>query len=170
MPVTPYHFGPGAAVKALVPRHFSFTIFCFAQVVTDCETAYHMVRGEYPVHRDLHTYLGATFVAIFCIFVGRPLCRVALRLWTRWPTAPFKRYFPTTDRISWTAASTGAFIGTYSHVFLDSIMHRDVHPMSPFSSQNPFYLVISLFTLHALCLVVGVFGTWHLATHPEQQA
>lgn len=168
MPVTPYHFGPGAAIKAALPRHFSFTIFCFAQVVTDCETAYYMVRGEYPLHRELHTYFGATFVAIFCIFVGRPLCQSALRLWTRWPAAPFKRYFPVTDRISLTAAVAGAFIGTYSHVFLDSIMHRDVQPFRPFSSQNPLYLVISLFTLHALCIILGVFGTWYLAAHPTK--
>ena len=56
MPVTPFHFGPGAAVKAAIPRHFSFTVFCFAQVVTDCETAYHMLRHEYPLHRWMHTY------------------------------------------------------------------------------------------------------------------
>jgi hypothetical protein len=39
MPFTPYHFGPGALVKAIMPRHFSFTVFCFAQIVTDFETA-----------------------------------------------------------------------------------------------------------------------------------
>jgi hypothetical protein len=79
MPFTPFHFGPGAAVKAVAPRYFSFTVFCFAQIVTDLETAYYMLRGEYPLHRWLHTYLGATIVAVLCSLIGRPICKVALR-------------------------------------------------------------------------------------------
>lgn len=80
MPFTSFHFGPGAAIKAVAPRHFSFTIFCFSQVVTDFETLYFMVRDMYPCHRFFHTYVGATFVALFSVVVGRPLCQLALRL------------------------------------------------------------------------------------------
>ena len=168
MPFTPFHFGPGAAVKAVMPRHFSFTVFCFAQIVTDFETAYYLLRGEYPLHRWLHTYLGATVVAACCVLVGRPVCQAALRAWSRWQNAPFKRYFPVTDRISVASAVISAFIGTYSHVFLDSIMHADVEPFRPFSTQNPLYRIISLFTLHALCIVLGLFGTWYVATRSRK--
>jgi hypothetical protein len=164
MPFTPFHFGPGAAVKAAMPRHFSFTMFCFAQIVTDFETAYYFLRGEYPLHRWFHTYLGATLVAACCVLVGRPICQAALRAWSLWRNAPFKRCFPITDRISVASAVISAFIGTYSHVFLDSIMHADVEPFNPFSTQNPLYRIISLFTLHALCIVLGVFGTLYVAT------
>ena len=52
MPATPFHFGPGAVLKALLPRHFSFTVFCLAQVVTDCEVAYYLMRG------DRHIFIG----------------------------------------------------------------------------------------------------------------
>jgi hypothetical protein len=131
MPFTPFHFGLGAAVKAAVPRYFSLTVFCFAQIVTDCETAYHILRKEYPVHRLMHTYAGATGVAVFCVLVGRPACQLALRLWLAWRDAPFKRYFVTTARISLIAATMAAFIGTYSHVLLDSIVHDDVEPFRP---------------------------------------
>jgi hypothetical protein len=165
MPVTPYHFGPGAAIKAAIPRYFSFTIFCFAQIITDCETAYHMVRGEYPLHRVLHTYLGATGVAVFCIIAGRPICQFALRILAEWLAAPFKRYFLVGDSISWASAVTGAFIGTYSHVFLDSIMHSDVRPFSPFSQRNPCYLLIGPVTLHLSCIVLGVLGAWYIAVY-----
>ena len=164
MPFTPYHFGPGAAVKAVMPRHFSFTMFCFAQIVTDFETAYYFLCGEYPLHRWLHTYLGASVLAVCCVLVGRPICQAALRVWGRWPNAPFKRYFHITDHISLGSAVTAAFIGTYSHVFLDSIMHADVEPFEPFSTRNPFYQIISLFALHALCIGLGAFGTWYLAS------
>jgi len=170
MPVTPYHFGPGVAIKATIPRYFSFTIFCLAQVVTDCETAYHMVRGEYPLHRVLHTYLGATGVAVFCIVVGRPVCQFLLRRWAEWPDAPFKRYFPVGHAISWEAAIAGAFIGAYSHVFLDSIMHPDVRPFSPFSESNPCYLLVGLVTLHLFCIVSGILGASYLALHSTAKA
>ena len=151
MPFTPYHFGPGASVKAVIPRYFSFTVFCFAQVVTDCETAYHMLRHEYPLHRWMHTYLGATVVAVFCIVVGRPICQGFLRFWHSSPAMPFKAWFPGLDRISLLAATIGAFVGTYSHVFLDSIMHPDVQPLQPWSNSNACYGIIGWVALHALC-------------------
>jgi len=81
MPFTPLHFGPGAAIKAAIPTHFSFTVFCYAQVVTDLEPGYFLLRGEYPVHRFFHTYLGATLVGAFCTLTGRPLCEWFLRVW-----------------------------------------------------------------------------------------
>ncbi len=33
MPFTPFHMGPGTAIKAVTGRHFSLTIFGFAQVL-----------------------------------------------------------------------------------------------------------------------------------------
>jgi hypothetical protein len=35
-----------------------------AQVVIDCETLYNMVNHRYPLHRDLHTFVGATLAGI----------------------------------------------------------------------------------------------------------
>ena len=37
MPITPFHFGPGALIKAAVPDHFSWTVFALANVVIDLE-------------------------------------------------------------------------------------------------------------------------------------
>jgi len=60
MPVTPFHFGPGAAIHALAPRHVSFLAFCGANVLIDVEPLYFMLTAQPPMHRMLHTYLGAT--------------------------------------------------------------------------------------------------------------
>ena len=164
MPFTPYHFGPAAAVKAVMPRYFSFTVFCFAQVVTDCETAYHMLlRNEYPFHRWMHTYVGATVVAVFCIVVGRPICQILLRFWHASPAMPFKVWFPGSDRITLVAATIGAFAGTYSHVFLDSIMHSDVQPLQPWTNSNACYGITGWVALHALCILLGVAGGFCIA-------
>ena len=37
MPVTPYHFGAGVALKALMPRQFNLTSFVLAQVIINLE-------------------------------------------------------------------------------------------------------------------------------------
>ncbi len=167
MPATPFHFGPGAALKALLPRYFSFTVFCLAQVVTDCEVAYYLLRGKYHVHRWCHTYLGATAVALGCALLGRPLCDSVLRQWHSRPGAPFRRYLllfdPTGGPITIRSALAGAFLGTYSHVFLDSIMHSDIQPFRPFSDANALHGLIGLLPLHLLCVAAGVLGAGYLA-------
>jgi len=160
MPFTPFHFGPGAAFKAAIPRYFSFTVFCFAQVVTDCETAYYMFRGEYPLHRWLHTYVGATAVAVFCILAGRPICQFFLQLWKSHSVQSTS----TKPRISFAATSIAAFVGTYTHVLLDNIMHSDVKPLRPFSEANALYGTIAWIPLHLLCIGLGVVGfAWMVA-------
>jgi membrane-bound metal-dependent hydrolase YbcI (DUF457 family) len=49
----------------------------------------------------------------------------------------------------------GAMIGTYSHVFLDSLAHADMRPLAPFSDSNPLFGVISADNLYLLCLGLG---------------
>lgn len=64
MPVTPFHFGPGALVHAVAPRWVSFLAFAVANVITDVEPLYDMVMGRVPLHRFLHTYVGASVVLL----------------------------------------------------------------------------------------------------------
>jgi membrane-bound metal-dependent hydrolase YbcI (DUF457 family) len=75
------------------------------------------------------------------------------------------------DSISWTAASAGAFVGTFSHVLLDSPMHTDLKPFAPFTSSNQLLHIVSLFTLHSFCVVTGALGlvAW-IAAHYRRQS
>jgi hypothetical protein len=163
MPFTPVHFGPGAAIKAVIPARFSFTIFCYAQAVTDLEPAYYMLRGQYPVHRFFHTYLGAALVGAFCALTGRPLCEYFLRLWPSPVLSPLNEFFSGPARIPWGIAFLTAFIGTFSHVFLDSVMHPDVTPLRPFTTANPMLHVVSVGLLHLVCLALGAVGGFVLS-------
>ncbi len=52
-----------------------------------------------------------------------------------------------------------AFIGTYSHVVLDSIMHSDVEPFFPINLENNLHLVLSIENLYRLCIYTGIIGT-----------
>jgi membrane-bound metal-dependent hydrolase YbcI (DUF457 family) len=150
MPFTPLHFGLGAAINALAPKHISFLSFCAANVLIDIEPLYFMLNAQYPIHRFLHTYLGAStiIIATLALFVlARKLSRW-LPNWFAWQS------------LSPAAVTFGAAAGCYSHVLLDSVMHTDIRPFAPFSDANPLLGIIAIDTLHSLCLVAGIAGLW----------
>jgi hypothetical protein len=155
MPITPFHFGPGAAIHAASPRHVSFLAFCAANVLIDVEPLYYILTRQYPLHRVFHTYVGAVVVAIATV----ALFAVARRL---------TRFWPLPNPFAWQdlrigPVAIGAAAGTLSHVFLDSIMHPDIRPLAPFSNSNPMLLALSLPTLHWSCVFAGLVGICVLA-------
>ena len=169
MPFTPFHFGPGAVLKAAIPRHFSFSVFCFAQVATDIEVLAYMARGTDQLHGYFHTYVGAAGIGLFSVVVGRPVCRRFLRWWSSQPQVPLKEYYGGSAEISFTQAVGGAFIGSLSHVFLDSIMHRDIRPFLPFNNSNSIFGVIGPGALHLVCFLLAVVGTLICARIPKSK-
>ena len=150
MPITPFHFGPGALLHAAAPKHVSFLSFCATNVLIDFESLYNLIYQRHPVHAFFHTYIGATLViaAVVLLFLG--LRTFASRFWLpnlfRW------------RELSSMQVAIGAALGAYSHVVLDSVMHHDIQPFSPFSFGNPLLGVITLSTLHLACLALGVLG------------
>jgi membrane-bound metal-dependent hydrolase YbcI (DUF457 family) len=52
----------------------------------------------------------------------------------------------------------GAFVGTYSHVFFDSIMHSDMQPLAPLIEANSLLHVITVDALHLACMLSGLLG------------
>lgn len=158
MPITPFHLGPGGLVKALAPRHFSFMVFAFSQALIDLEPIGFFVFTGDPIHPYLHTYVGATLVFLASWWAGPPVCRWALRVWNAWLSPAQARWLAYEPVISRTAAGTGAFVGAYSHVAIDSIMHGDMEPFAPFSSATPWLLLVSVETLQWLCVAAGIAG------------
>ncbi|MDR0275331.1 MAG: hypothetical protein LBI48_08355 [Burkholderiaceae bacterium] len=53
MPFTPLHMGPGLAVKALLGRRFSLTVFGFSQIAMDIEPLARMIRGDTLLHEGI---------------------------------------------------------------------------------------------------------------------
>ncbi len=150
MPITPFHFGPGAALNSLAPKSISFVSFAAANVLIDLEPLYYMISQQYPLHRFFHTYVGATLVGICAIFIISALSVASKKL------APpiFKAFFSSSIR----ATVIGAFLGAYSHIILDSVMHSDIRPLSPFSQSNILHGVVSLSSLHWFCIYSALFG------------
>jgi len=158
MPITPLHFGPGIAFKALLAGTFSFTVFALVNILVDVEPVLRVLVGADRLHAHVHTYAGATLVAIPSAIFGRPLCERALRLWNRKLDAQLARWLTVAPGISPLAAWSGALLGAWSHVALDSLMHPDMEPLWPFAPGNALLSMLSLDGLHILCIGSGVAG------------
>lgn len=154
--------GPGLLVKAASGRRFSLMVFGFSQVAIDTEPLVRIIRGDAVLHGFTHTYLGATLVAIVSGVIGRPICQLLLNYWTPDPYSPFQNWLRGPTFISWPVAIASAFVGTYSHVLLDSIMHSDMQPLAPRSDVNGLLQIISVDGLHLLCVFSGVLGALYL--------
>ena len=158
MPFTPFHFGPGAAICAMFGRRFSFTVFVLSQALIDLEPGVRMVLDREPLHPHMHTYAGATLVALVAGAIGRPLCEAVLRAWNRRLSAAQARWLGVDTTITPTAAWSAAIVGAYSHVAIDSIMHADMQPWMPFGAGNPLLGLVSIETLQLACAVLGLLG------------
>jgi hypothetical protein len=141
MPFTPFHLGPGALFKAIGGRRFSFMIFGGSQVLMDIEPLVRMIRGDSVVHGPSHTLLGALVIGVVSGIAGRPITKMALRLGR-----------VDASMLTWNVAFLSAFIGTYSHIALDAVMHPDMNPLWPISAGNRMLGLISVGWLHVLCV------------------
>lgn len=158
MPFTPFHFGPGLAVKGMGAPVFSWSAFAAAQVLIDCETLYYLLHQEYPVHRFLHSFLGAAVAGLAATI----LCLVIVRA----PGLRRPRHVtqlldsPSVARGERTSLGIllGGVAGGLSHPFLDGIMHPDVRPFMPWSDYNPFLGLVGVAQLHLLCVAAALFG------------
>ncbi|NOQ64767.1 MAG: hypothetical protein GQ582_09675 [Methyloprofundus sp.] len=151
MPFTPFHIGPGIVVKAILQGSFSLMVFGWAQVVMDIQPLFVLVTGEGHLHGFSHTYIGATLLAVISALSGKYLAEIGLRI-----VGISKRDYPL--KIKWWIAFLSAFIGTYSHVVLDSMMHSDVQPFFPWSQENQLLGLITVPQLHQLCLYSALVG------------
>ena len=81
-----------------------------------------------------------------------------MKLWNNNLAPEDKRWLGSGIKISHLSAWTGAVIGAYSHLILDSIMHLDIKPLAPFADENQLLEIINLMELHILCVALLVLG------------
>jgi len=148
VPFTPLHMGPGLIIKACMRGTFSLMVFGWSQILIDIQPLVVLLSGKGELHGISHTYIGATIVAVVSALTGKYLGEIGLRI------LRMGNYNP----IGWRVAFVSAFIGGYSHVFIDGIMHSDMRPLAPFSQQSIFLDIVSIDTLHILCVLSAVVG------------
>lgn len=150
MPFTPLHMGPGIVVKAMLQGSFSLMVFGWAQILMDLQPLFVLITGEGHLHGFSHTYIGATLIAVLSALTGKYLSEVGLSVLGLNPDGALV--------IRWPVAFLSAFTGTFSHVLLDSIMHADVQPFFPVTTDNAFVGLITVDALHKFCLYSGLAG------------
>ncbi len=150
MPFTPFHLGVGAVCKAALDKKFSLLVFAGAQVVMDIEPLIGLIQNKPILHGITHTVVGALGLGVLAWILGKPISNAVLKF--------FDMAQSPHEYITWQAAGMGAFVGTYSHIVLDAIMHHDMNPLYPFWLGNPLLECLPLTTLHGLCVGLGILG------------
>ena len=149
MPFTPYHFGPGLVLGVILFPFVDLATVMMASVVVDLEPLVVLMFGlPYPLHGFFHTYLGASIAAF--VLTGF--------------VYPFRNYlngivslFGLHQRSSLRHIIGGSLLGTYSHVFLDSILYAEMNPFFPVLG-NPFLGLFSFGAVYNFCLICGFVG------------
>lgn len=150
MPFTPIHMGPGILIKSVLQSSFSLMVFGWTQIVMDIQPLIAILSGKGHLHGFTHTYIGAILIAIFSAITGKYLSELGLKILRIANNNPVK--------ILWWVSFLSAFIGSFSHVLLDSIMHTDVEPFYPLTLSNSLQGIISISALHKLCLYSCLLG------------
>jgi len=161
MPITPFHIIAGVAVKSVFNKHFSWSIFALTNIIIDVEVIYYILTIGEASHKFFHTLIGSTIVALSCAIIGIPICERLLKFWNKnlqnVKSLEKLKWLSTDTNISVVSSFTGAFVGAYSHIILDSLMHFDVKPFEPFFSKT-FVGIISSDLLHILLVGLFFFG------------
>lgn len=142
--------GPAIAVKAVIPNKFSLLIFGWSQILIDMEPLIFHLTGQGGHHGLTHNFLGATFLAIFSAITGRYLLNIGAQL------PGIKKILAA---VNWRIAMLSAFIGDYSHVLFDALVHEDVTPFAPFDLRNPLSGFVSLEAMNLFCIFCALAGS-----------
>lgn len=159
MPITPFHIIAAAPIKAIIPRHFSWSIFTLTNIFIDLEPITYFIFTGIPSHKFFHSILGVTFLGLVCALFFRKLCGNYIIKWNK-NLHPIDRTWleVRNPKINLLEALLGGFIGAWSHLALDSIMHQDIKPFWPFLTTNPLLEVLSPNSILYLCFGLLVFG------------
>ena len=110
-------------------------IFAGTQVLIDLEPLLGMIYGWQYLHFYTHNFIGALLIGGLATLLGKPISEWVLKFFN----------YPAWQ-ISWKVAALSAFVGSFSHIFLDALMHSDMYPFFPLS-ETLFYLPLCLILL-----------------------
>ena len=150
--------GAALIVKPALNRRFSVITFGIAQVAMDIEPGIRMAAGTDVLHGPTHTILGALVMAFLVMLIAPSIFSALLTKWNKEVVYYQQMWLVLAGPPSKTAITMGACFGTLSHVVLDSLMHHDIHPLSPFSQTNPFMGLIAHDGVYQACTIAGVLG------------
>jgi membrane-bound metal-dependent hydrolase YbcI (DUF457 family) len=130
-----------------------------ANVLIDIEVLYYLYRHDPPIHRYLHTYLGGTAMGVLAGLLMFCVVRIAVRvLPTGWRWV--QKITSTTPRRQLSESLIAGVTGGVTHILLDSLMHRDMHPFWPIARGNTLAGLIGNGPLHIGLGLIGSLGVF----------
>ncbi|MBU3846141.1 MAG: DUF4184 family protein [Candidatus Acinetobacter avistercoris] len=147
MPFTVLHLGIGTSFKAVQTQRFSLMIFAGTQVLMDIEPLMGLILKWNTLHLYTHNLLGALLIAGLATILGRPISQFVL-----------EKLSIKNCKITWNVALFSAFIGSFSHILLDALMHQDMYPFFPLSMKNPLLDLINYKAIFWGCILSIVIG------------
>ena len=149
MPFTPYHLGPALLFGVLLFPIVDIAALLLSSILVDVEPLYVIIFAPgLPYHGILHTYIGATGIAIL-----HAVILWFLRDWTRQILAIFK----IDQNSSFIRIFGTSLLGTYSHIFLDSFVYPEMNPFFPLMG-NPFLGFVSSAIVYQFCTICLFLG------------
>ena len=149
MPFTPYHLGPALLFGVLLFPIVDIAALLLSSILVDVEPLYVIIFAPgLPYHGILHTYIGATGIAIL-----NAVILWFLRDWTRQILAIFK----IDQNSSFIRIFGTSLLGTYSHIFLDSFVYPEMNPFFPLMG-NPFLGFVSSAIVYQFCTICLFLG------------
>jgi len=148
MPFTPFHLGPALLFGLALFFVFDLPTLLIASVIPDVEPFYVMyfhVSG-YPLHGFFHSYLGSSILAVLAVAIIYPLRGLLNKIMMA---------FRISQKSSFKKILFTSFVGTYSHVFLDSFLYSEMVPFYPLQG-NPFINALSDSVVYGLCGVTFI--------------
>lgn len=150
--------GAGLIVKPALSQRFSVITFGLAQMAMDIEPGIRMWTNSDVLHGPTHTILGALFMAVLVALIAPGISNYLLTKWNQEVIHYKQPWLVQSAPVTRIAVTIGAFVGTLSHVVLDSLMHHDIHPLSPFSQANPVMGLITHDGVYQACTIAGLLG------------
>lgn len=137
MPFTPFHMGVAMLVKPAAGARFSIISFGLAQVLMDIEPGLGMLRDADVLHGYSHTLPGALLIGMLAAWLASWISGSLLRRWNREFQAMRWHWLQVPVGVSNGAVLLGAWVGSFSHLVLDGLIHHDIRPLWPLTSINP---------------------------------
>ncbi|MFX0186089.1 MAG: hypothetical protein ACFE95_23645 [Candidatus Hodarchaeota archaeon] len=155
MPFTPFHWGASVLFQALIIILDPVALFV-SSIAPDIEgitALFIFPRLGLPLHGILHSFFGATILGLI----------TGISSW-----ASFKHFIPKILEITSTNLNLpqyslkisllSAFIGTYSHIILDSPLYREMELFFPLKLGNPWYNIVPGNFVYFFCVFSFFLG------------
>jgi len=166
MPFTPYHFGPSAIIGLPLNRYVDIPVFVLANVVIDFEPlAVMMFTLDYPLHGFVHTFLIGGLIGLLFGLCAYPFSSLF---------KPLMQLFRLPYQTGILKMVLSGLFGIWLHVFIDSFLYKEMHPLWPLAG-NPLYRTVNSSTIHFVCEIcliaaIVIYPAWAWSAYRKNRA